>query len=253
MDILKSVARKLKSEQRVVVFTGAGVSAESGIPTFRDKFDGLWSKYQVDDVASIEGFRRDPKLVWEWHEQLRKKCLDAEPNSAHRAIALMETVLPEFTLITQNIDGLHQRAGNTKVIELHGNIHRIRCVDEQLLVEKQNDINTDDGLLHCPDCGGQLRPDVVWFGESLSNDSYSQAKEAIRNCTMLFSIGTSSLIYPAAVLPFEAAYRGAMVAQINPNPTDLDDATPFNLRGNAGKWMPLIMTAAWPDLFDKLF
>jgi NAD-dependent deacetylase len=245
MDILETIVNKFKTDQRVVVFTGAGVSAESGIPTFRDKFDGLWSQYSVDDVASLQGFNNDPKLVWEWHEQLRNKILGVEPNPAHRAISLMEAMVPDFTLITQNIDGLHQRAGNTKVIELHGNIHRFRCFDEDLPIEKWAD--TKEIPPRCPHCGGPLRPDVVWFGEALSDDSYSKAKEAVRNCTMLFSIGTSSLIYPAAVIPFEAAHRGAMVVQINPNPTELDEATPFTLRGNAGEWMPIIVNAVWPE------
>jgi NAD-dependent deacetylase len=171
--------------------------------------------------------------------------VDAEPNLAHQAIALMETLVPEFTLITQNVDGLHQRAGSTKVIELHGNIHRSRCFDEDIVIEKW--IDTDEVPPRCPHCGGMLRPDVVWFGEGLSGESYGKAKDAIRNCTMLFSIGTSSLIYPAAVFPYEAAHRGAMVVQINPNPTDLDQVTSFILREKAGEWMPAIVNAAWPE------
>lgn len=244
-NTLESIVNKLDSKQRVVVFTGAGVSAESGIATFRDKFDGLWSEYSVYDVASVLGFTYDPKLVWEWHEWLRKKTLDAEPNRAHQAIALMETLLPDFTLITQNVDGLHQRAGNKNVIELHGNIHRTRCFDENILIEKWAD--THKIPPRCPHCGGPLRPDVVWFGEALSEDSYSRAKEAVRDCTLLFSIGTSSLVYPAAIFPFEAAQRGAMVVQVNPNPTELDEVTPYTLRGNAGEWLPLIVNKTWPE------
>lgn len=244
MDILESIVSRLRSEQRVVVFTGAGVSAESGIPTFRDKLEGLWSRFSAEELACAKGFKANPKLVWEWYAWRRKMILDAEPNRAHQAIALMETLVPEFTLITQNVDGLHQRAGSTRVIELHGNIHRSRCFDEDTVIEKWAE--TDQVPPRCPNCGGMLRPDVVWFGEALSDDSYSKAKEAVRNCTMLFSIGTSSLVYPAAVFPYEAAYRGAMVVQINPNQTDLDQVTPFSLRGKAGEWMPAIVNAAWP-------
>ena len=246
MDILELLVNKLKGKQRVVVFTGAGVSAESGIPTFRDELDGIWSQFSVYDVASVLGFTYDPKLVWEWHAQLRKTILEAEPNRAHQSIALMETLVPEFTLITQNIDGLHQRAGSTNVIELHGNIHRTRCFDEDVIIDKWTD--TNEVPPRCPNCGGPLRPDVVWLGEALAEDSYSRAKEAVRNCTLLFSIGTSSLVYPAAVFPFEAADRGATVVQINPNPTELDQATPYTLRGKAGEWMPTIVNAAWPEL-----
>jgi len=244
MDILESIVNKLRYEQRVVVFTGAGVSAESGIPTFRDKLDGLWSKFSAEELACANGFKANPKLVWEWYAWRRKMILDAEPNRAHQAIALMEALVPEFTLITQNVDGLHQRAGSTKVIELHGNIHRSRCFDEDIVIDKWAE--TDEVPPRCPNCGGMLRPDVVWFGEALSGESYSMAKEAVRNCTMLFSIGTSSLVYPAAIFPYEAIYRGAMVVQINPNQTELDQVTPFTLRGNAGAWMPKIVNATWP-------
>lgn len=245
MDILQSIVNKLRGAQHVVVFTGAGVSAESGIPTFRDKLDGLWSNFSAEDLACAEGFKANPKLVWEWYAWRRQMILDAEPNRAHQAIALMETLVPEFTLITQNVDGLHQRAGNTNVIELHGNIHRSRCFDEDIVIDKWMD--TDEAPPRCPHCGGLLRPDVVWFGEALPSDSYSLAKEAVRNCTMLFSIGTSSLVYPAAGFPYEAAYRGAMVVQINPSPTELDQATQFSLRGKAGEWMPPIVNATWPE------
>jgi NAD-dependent deacetylase len=243
---LEAILDKLKSDQRVVVFTGAGVSAESGIPTFRNKFDGLWTQYSVDDVASADGFKANPKLVWDWHADLRKKILDSAPNPAHQAIALMETMLPEFTLITQNIDGLHQRAGNTKVIELHGNIHKIRCHD-RCTDENEVSWETYEYDQPCPHCGGKLRPDVVWFGESLSKDSYGKGKEAVRKCTLLFCIGTSSVIYPAASFPFEAAHRGAMVVQINPNATELDLVTPYVFRGKAGDVMPMIVNAAWPE------
>ncbi len=233
MNILESIVNKLKSGQRVVVFTGAGVSAESGIPTFRDKLDGLWNRFSAEDLDCADGFKASPQLVWEWYAWRRKMIVDAKPNLAHHAIALMETLVPEFTLITQNVDGLHQRAGSTKVIELHGNIHRSRCFDEDIAIDKWAE--TDEVPPPCPHCGGMLRPDVVWFGEGLSGDTYGKAKEAIRNCTMLFSIGTSSQIYPAAVFPYEAAHRGAMVVQINPNPTDLDQVTSFILRGKAGE------------------
>ena len=243
MDILESIVNKLRTEQRVVVFTGAGVSAESGIPTFRDKLDGLWSQFSAEELASAKGFKANPKLVWEWYAWRRKMILDAEPNRAHQAIARLQTLVPEFTLITQNVDGLHQRAGSTKVIELHGNIHRSRCFNENIVIETWAE--TDEIPPRCPNCGGMLRPDVVWFGEQLPKDSYSAALDAVRNCTILFSIGTSSLVYPAAELPYDAAYNGAMVVQINPNETELDKVTPFTLRGTAGEWMPAIVNAAW--------
>lgn len=197
MDMLQSIVNKLHSEQRVVVFTGACVSAESGIPTFRDKLDGLWSKFSAEELACAEGFKANPELVWKWYAWRRKMIAEAEPNPAHQAIARLQTLIPEFTLITQNVDGLHQRAGSKNVIELHGNIHRFRCFEEDIVIEQCDE--TNEVPPRCSHCGGMLRPDVTWFGEALSGDSYSVAKEAVRNCTLLFSIGTSSLVYPAAV------------------------------------------------------
>lgn len=246
-DVVDVIVKNFKNnpDQKVVVFTGSGVSAESGIPTFRDKFTGLWECYSVDDVASVDGFKANPKLVWKWHEWLRKLTLNSDPNRAHATIALMETLLP-LTVITQNIDGLHQRAGSKNVIELHGSIHNHSCSEcgvPHFLTDPINDCHPV-----CTVCGSLIRHDVVWFGESLANDSYSRAKTAVRNCTMMFVIGTSGQIYPAAIFPAEAAHRGAMVVQINPNAAEHDSVTPYRLRGTACEWVPVIANAVWPNL-----
>ena len=223
MDALKiseTFQQSLRQAKKVVVFTGAGVSAESGIPTFRDAMTGLWTQYRAEDLATRQAFRANPKLVWEWYEWRRELVAKARPNAAHIGIARLQDCVPELTVITQNVDGLHQAAGSQGVLELHGNIRRSKCFAcARIAMEWSSDRETPP---RCQHCGGRLRPDVVWFGESLPERTFSFARAAAETCDFFFSIGTSSIVYPAAELPERAHRARATVIQINPLPTPFE-------------------------------
>ena len=220
---------------RVVALTGSGISAESGVPTFRDAQTGLWERYDPLELATPEAFARDPRLVWEWYEWRRGLVANAEPNPGHEALAELERRIAGFALVTQNVDGLHQRAGSRRVIELHGNIMRSRCSEEGVVVREHEGEETPP---HCPRCGEFLRPDVVWFGEMLPFGALEEASEAARRCDLFLSIGTSNLVYPAAALPYEALANGATLVEINPTQTPLSANADFKLRGPAGEVLP---------------
>lgn len=224
------------SARHVVVLTGAGVSAESGVPTFRDAQTGLWSKFKPEELATPRAFARNPRLVWEWYEWRRKLVSEAKPNPAHVTLAAMEKFFPEFHLITQNVDGLHQRAGSRNVIELHGNITRTKCYTEDVVVSEWKE--TGDVPPKCPRCGGLLRPDVVWFEEPMPEVETAQAVQVSRDCDLFLCIGTSSVVYPAAALPVEALQSGATVVEINPDATPLTPQATFVLSGPAGVVLP---------------
>jgi len=236
VDIPTALIETLRAARHVAVLTGSGVSAESGVPTFRDAQTGLWSKFRPEDLATPEAFQRNPRLVWDWYAWRRQLVAEAKPNPGHFALAELERRLPKFTLVTQNVDGLHQRAGSREVIELHGNINRTKCFEENLAVDTWND--TGDGPPRCPRCGGRLRPDVVWFGEMLPPDAIDRAFGASRSCDLFLSIGTSTLVHPAAALPFEALQGGATVVEINPDATPLTPRVTFALRGASGVILP---------------
>ncbi len=237
----------LRKAVDVAVLTGAGVSAESGVPTFRDAQTGLWNRYRPEDLATPQAFRRDPKLVWEWYAWRRELVLGVSPNPAHTALAEMERQLERrgrrFTLITQNVDNLHGKAGSSNIIELHGNIQRTRCFDEGTLVESWPD--TGETPPRCPACGGWLRPDVVWFGEMLPQQALEAAWEAARVCQVFFSVGTSGLVEPAASLPVAALQAGAIVVEVNPAETPLTPHAHFSLQGPAGQILPQLVQAVW--------
>lgn len=222
----------IRQAQRVVVLTGAGISAESGVPTFRQAQTGLWAQYDPQQLATPEAFRHDPKLVWEWYSWRRELVRQAKPNAGHLALVELARRVPHLTLVTQNIDNLHQQAGSPAVIELHGNIYRTKCFDEGVLVESWPP--TEQAPPPCPHCGGWLRPDVVWFGESLSAAALQSAMAAAEACDLFFSIGTSALVQPAASLPLMARQAGATVVEINPEETPLTAYTTYSLRGPAG-------------------
>jgi NAD-dependent deacetylase len=226
---------------RVTVLTGAGVSAESGVPTFRDAQTGLWAKYRPEELATPTAFLRNPRLVWEWYAWRRKLVAEASPNPAHLALAKMEKLFPQFHLITQNVDGLHQRAGSGSVIELHGNISRTKCFDEGTVVPEWQD--SRDVPPKCPNCGGLLRPDVVWFEEPMPEAEMLGAVIASASCDVFFSIGTSTVVYPAAALPYEALRGGATVVEINPQPTPFTAKAHYALAGPAGVVLPELMKA----------
>src|ERR1039458_8802359 len=217
MTFPPELIRQLAAAKSVTVLTAAGVSAESGVPTFRDAQTGLWAKFRPEDLATPRAFQRNPRLVWEWYAWRRKLVAGAKPNPAHRALAEMEKLFPQFHLITQNVDGLHQRAGSRNVVELHGNITRTKCFDEGTIISSWHE--TGDVPPKCPNCGGLLRPDVVWFEEPMPEAEMELAARASATCEIFFSIGTSTVVYPAASLPFAALRGGATVVEINPQPT----------------------------------
>jgi NAD-dependent deacetylase len=241
--IPSELINSLRSARRVAVLTGAGISAESGIPTFREAQTGLWARYNPEELATPEAFRRNPKLVWEWYAWRQQRIRQAEPNPGHQALVFMEQHIADFTLITQNVDGLHRRAGSHRIVELHGNIFRAKCFDEDRLVAS----SPEDGEFppHCPHCGGLLRPDVVWFGETLPASALHAAEQAAKNAEILFSIGTSALVYPAADLPFLTLRAGATVVEINPQPTPLSPHVTFSLHGPAGELLPALVNQVW--------
>jgi len=231
----------LRSAQSVAVLTGAGVSAESGIPTFREAQTGLWSIYRPEDLATPQAFAANPKLVWDWYAWRRKLVSEALPNPGHRAIVELEAHYPNFAVITQNVDSLHQRAGSHKVIELHGNISRIKCSKEGLVIEDW--IEGIDHPPRCPRCGSYMRPDVVWFGEGLPPHQINAAVEAARGCQVFLSIGTSSLVEPAASLPLIARDAGATIIEINLSSTPLSPFAQFLLTGTSGDILPSLLLA----------
>lgn len=231
------VVEKLSKAHSVVVFTGAGVSAESGVPTFRDK-DGLWSKLKPEELANFDAFMRNPDLVTEWYSHRRKIISEVKPNPGHYAIAEMEKLFPKFCVITQNVDNLHRRAGSTLVYELHGNIERNYCIKCKKFHDLSN--NFPNQALKC-ECGGLIRPDVVWFGEFLPQDQLEAATNASINCDVFFTIGTSAVVYPAASLPFTAKRYGAFVVEINTQPTEFTNYSSISIFGKSGEILPLIL------------
>jgi NAD-dependent deacetylase len=229
---------RLRRAKNVVALTGSGISAESGIPTFRGE-EGLWKTYRAQDLATPQAFARDPKLVWEWYDWRRGLMGPKQPNAGHQVLAAWERTIPNFTLITQNIDGLHRRAGSRNVLELHGNIWKLRCTEEGTLIDNSETPLSPLPPL-CPDCGAMLRPHVVWFGESLDPDVIQRAFSISARCDLMFVVGTSAVVHPAASLPLAALEAGATVVEINPEPTPLSDHAEFSFRGKAGAVLPRI-------------
>jgi NAD-dependent deacetylase len=240
-ESIAQAAEALRKARHVCVLTGAGISAESGIPTFRDALTGLWSKFSPQELAPPEAFARDPETVWSWYEWRRELVRQAQPNAGHLALAELARRVPGLTLVTQNVDGLHQRAGSQGVLEYHGNILRDRCTVEQIVAERSEDTRT--GLPRCAACGGLLRPDVVWFGEAIPAGPMTLAAAAAEDCDVFLSVGTSSLVYPAAGLAEVALRRRATVVEINPNETDLSPHSHLVLRGPSGQILPALLQA----------
>ncbi len=228
----------LQDANRVAILTGAGISAESGIPTFRGE-EGLWKKYRPEELATPAAFSQDPKFVWEWYDWRRGIFAQKEPNPGHKVIARWEEVFSTVSLITQNIDGLHQKAGSKNIWELHGNIWKLRCTEEGTITENYETPLKEIPPL-CPNCGALLRPHVVWFGESLSPTILQKSIQLSSECDVMFVIGTSAVVQPAASLPFEASEAGAKIVEINPDPTPLSLYADFSIRGKSGEILPLI-------------
>jgi NAD-dependent deacetylase len=244
MTIPQSLVGAIAAARTVAVLTGAGISAESGVPTFRDAQTGLWAQFDPQKLATPDAFRRNPKLVWDWYAWRRKLVSRAEPNAGHRALAILEGRVSDFVLITQNVDGLHRRAGSRNVVELHGNIGRVKRSRENTVVEHWTEVG--DEVPRCAGCGALLRPDVVWFEETLPADALRAAEDAARRCQIMLVVGTSAEVYPAAALPGYAKSAGATIVEINPNPTPLSDAADYVLRAPAAVVLRALVAAAWP-------
>lgn len=228
----------VRSATSICVLTGAGISAESGVPTFRGS-NGLWANLKPEELASFDAFMKNPKNVWAWYHHRKEIMRNVQPNAAHYALAEMETLVPRYTLVTQNIDNLHRRAGSKRVLELHGNIERSYCSTCGKYVAEV-DITEEHPIPYC-ECGGIIRPDVVWFGETLPEEEYEEAVRAASECELFFSIGTSAIVYPAAGIPLIAKRHGAYVVEINLEPTQLSPQADETIFGKAGELLPLIV------------
>jgi len=235
MTIPEGLLTALCDSQQVCVLTGSGVSAESGVPTFREAQTGLWEQYDPHELATPDAFQRDPALVWRWYRWRRDLVAGVEPNAGHHALVRLASLLPALTIVTQNVDGLHQRAGSSDVIEFHGNLFENRCFVEGCVVD---DADMSVEVPVCPGCGGMLRPGVVWFGESIPETAMHQAASAVNGCDLFFSIGTSSLVWPAAGLAEAARQQGAGVVEINLDATPLSSQSNFCLQGKSGEVLP---------------
>lgn len=243
MNFPPDFIRFLTAAERVVILTGAGVSQESGLRTFRDAQTGLWARYKPEDLASPEAFARDPKLVWDWYAWRREAIKGVRPNPGHYALVEMEKRISEFTLITQNVDGLHRFAGSKNVLELHGNILKVRCSKCGMFTEEWGD--DAEAVPVCEACGGLLRPDVVWFGEALPREQLESAVLAARSCQVFISIGTSGVVQPAASLAHAARNNGSVVVEINAEPTPLTPKVDFAFHGRSGEILPALVKAVW--------
>jgi NAD-dependent deacetylase len=237
--VIEEAARRLRRARRVVAFSGAGISAESGVPTFRDA-GGLWEKHRIEDVATPRALRGNPRMVWEFYEMRRRSMLSVEPNAGHRAVAELETLFEDVTVVTQNIDGLHQRAGSTRVLEVHGSLWRAGCLERCGRTVDPFPFPAPELPPPCG-CGSILRPEVVLFGEMLPEDVFREAEELAARADVVLVIGTSSIVWPAAGIPLAAQSVGATVVEVNPERTDLTDRFDLSLRGRAGEILPQLV------------
>ncbi len=234
MKVMEKFLPVLSSARNVVVLTGAGISAESGIPTFRGT-DGLWSKLKPEELANFDAFLRNPELVSEWYKHRREVTRVAKPNAAHTALVEMEKLFSHFTLITQNIDNLHRRAGSQNVAELHGNIERNYCLGCGKRYDGE-DFDRNNSF-QCPECGGLIRPDIVWFGEMLPFDQWRTAEVASSEAEVMYVVGTSAVVYPAAELPMTVKSHGGMIVEVNIEETPLSEFADLSIQGSASEVM----------------
>lgn len=240
---IAQVRQWLQAAQHVVVLSGAGMSAESGVPTFRDTHTGYWAQFDPQEMASDRGFRMHPERVWQWYSWRRDLLAKVQPNAAHRALADFAQARPgKLHLITQNVDGLHQRAGSHDVICLHGDVMRNQWLDTCCpLCDMAHALAQGGSPPRCSVCGNMLRPGVVWFGEHLPAHALAQADQAVNACDVMLVVGTSGVVYPAAGLVFQAHQRGAKVVIVNPQATELDMLADAIVHQNAGKSLPVLL------------
>ncbi len=235
---IKEARDRLAHARSVAVLTGAGISADSGVPTFRGT-DGLWRNFRSEDLATPEAFERDPRLVWEWYDWRRSLLAAVKPNAAHEALATLEARHDQFHLITQNVDGLHRLAGSRRMWELHGNIWKVRCVRCHNITDNRD---VPLALLpYCGSCGGLLRPHIVWFGEGLDPEVLGASLSAVESCDLLLIVGTSGLVYPAAMLMPTAKANGAVVMEVNLDSTPYSAHADFSFQGRAKDIVPLLL------------
>ena len=242
MKINETDIEKIRECKKVAALTGAGISAESGVPTFRGE-EGLWKKYQPEELANFDAFMKNPELVWEWYNYRKELIREVKPNPGHYALAELENIIPDFTLITQNVDDLHRKAGNRSILELHGNIMKNKCLDCGKITDSIGPI--EKGELPRCECGGLLRPDVVWFGEMLPQDVLKKAFNVSEQSDLFFSIGTSAVVQPAASLPLIAEENGSFVIEINTEPTVISDTVSLFLQGKSGEILPELIEKVW--------
>jgi len=244
---LSEAVAALKRAVRVVVSSGAGMSKESGIPTFRDALEGLWARYDPAELATPEAFQRNPDLVWAWYIERSEKLCTVQPHAGHYAIAELEGLIPEVVVLTQNVDGLHVRAGSRDVVELHGNLERFKCSADcrgrPTVIDLSTISYSKDHAPPCPYCGARVRPDVVWFGELLPPEAVERAFEEARRCQVMLVVGTSGAVQPAASLPVEARRAGAVVIEVNPAPSFITPTAHIFLQGTAGTVLPRLVAA----------
>lgn len=236
---IDKVAELLSTAKKVTVLTGAGVSKESGIPTFRDAQTGIWADFNPEDLATPEGFLKDPPLVWTWYDSRRRMLEDAKPNPGHEALVELEQYVPKVVVVTQNIDGLHQTAGSTDVVELHGSIKKFYCFDNQ---HDAPDVPYDlKEPPKCTTCGAMIRPGVVWFGEALPSRALTRGITECEYSQVVLVIGTSGLVQPAASLPLAGLAKGAKIVEVNPEETTVTEIAHVFLQGPSGKVLPKVV------------
>jgi len=246
-DPIQQAAAALHSATRIAILTGAGVSKESGVPTFRDAQSGLWAQYDPQELATPQAFQQNPKLVWDWYTWRRGLVRKAAPNPGHQALAKLEKLTAEVQLITQNVDDLHEQAGSQNVIHLHGNIARNKCFDacqgDPTVIDLTTLGDSESTPPKCPHCGAYVRPDVVWFGEMLPADALHQAMRASQECDVMLVVGTSGLVSPASQLPTIARRGGATVIEVNPDYSMITRIADIKLDGASGEMLPQVIEA----------
>lgn len=249
-DPIQQAVTILKQARQITVLTGAGVSKESGVPTFRDALDGLWTRYDPQELATVQAFQRTPKLVWDWYAYRRQLMRTAEPNPGHHALAALERYFPEMVIITQNVDELHEQAGSSDVIHLHGNIVQSKCLDNC----RGNPTTIDLTALEiietpprCPHCGAYIRPDVVWFGELLPEAALLRAYQISEQADVMLIVGTSGMVMPAAILPRIAQNNGAQIIEINPDTSAITPFARVKLEGPSGIMLSRLVEALHND------
>ena len=248
-DLIRRTAVSLASARQVVVLTGAGVSKESGIPTFREAQEGLWARHDPQRLATMQGFRANPQLVWEWYQYRLSLINQCQVNPGHRAIAELEQFLSRVVVITQNIDGLHAEAGSSDILELHGNIRRFKCLRGHRGWSQQDLAGQDVVPPRCPKptCDAMVRPDVIWFGEMLDQATIGRAMIESEACNAMLIVGTSGVVQPAASLPYYARQAGARIIEVNPTQSGLTALVDIYLPGPAGEILPRIVAALRRD------